>query len=801
MRVPLGWLSEWIALPASRAELEERLTLAGLEIEAVESEGPDLSEIRVGRVAAREPHPDADRLSVCRVELGAEESIEVVCGAPNVAAGQKVAVAPVGTRLPDGTRLKRSKIRGVVSNGMICSARELGLGDEHAGILVLDPEAPLGVSLPEVLTVGDTILDLSITPNRGDWASMLGVAREVRAHFGGALRLPACEPPEGERPASRDIRVTIEDGAGCFQYVARIVRGVRVGPSPDWLAHKLEAAGLRPINVVVDVTNLVLHELGQPLHAFDLGTLRGGEVRVRRARAGERLRTLDDVDRALDAEDLVIADAERAIAVAGVMGGSDTEVGASTTHVLLESAHFQPSRVRRTARRLGIQSEASYRFERGVDPEGVGRAADRAARLLAELADGTPSAGRVEAHGEAPPRTAEVRLEPGRVNRLLGTALEPDEMERLLGALDIECERQPDASLRCATPSYRNDLERPEDLIEEIARVYGYDRIPTTLPKASLAAARVPPLRALADRARDHLAAAGFVEVMSFSAVSPDDADRMRLPPDDPRRRAVRLRNPILEGESVLRGSLVPSLLRVLRQNLARQLDGVRVFEVSRVFLARAPEELPEEPLHAGLVLSESQEPGLWEERKTPLFFQAKGVVEGLLATLGRPHRLRVGSSEPWLHPGAACEVLVGERAIGSVGELHPEVAAQFDLDVRCAVAVLDLGALAALRPEPPRYQEVSRQPQVRRDLAVLVDVGVAAGEVLEALRKTAGSNLVSADLFDRYEGKGVPEGKVSLAFRLVFQRPDRTLTDAEVAGATDRVVKMLAQRFGGELR
>jgi phenylalanyl-tRNA synthetase beta chain len=431
MRLSLDWLAEWIDLPPL-PELEDRLNLGGFEDAVVEEVGSDLSGVRVGRVLERARHPNADRLSVCRVDLGEGEPLEIVCGAPNVAAGQKVAVAVPGMVLPDGTKLERSKIRGVRSAGMICSERELGLGDDQKGILVLDEGAPVGAPLAEVLGLGERILEVGITPNRGDTASLLGVAREVRALFGGELRVPETQPAEEGPPAGEAISVTIDAEEACHHYVARVVRGARAGPSPEWLVRRLEASGLRSINVVVDVTNYVLLEFGQPLHAFDLATLRGPEIRVRFARPGEKLATLDGQTRELAAENLVIADAERPIALAGVMGAADTEVGAATTEVLIESAHFHPTRVRLSARRQGLQSEASYRFERGVDREGVRRAADRCARLLAELAGGEVAAGSVEARGAAPRITEEIRFEAdrGRAGGAAGPGSEPPQRPR-----------------------------------------------------------------------------------------------------------------------------------------------------------------------------------------------------------------------------------------------------------------------------------------------------------------------------------------------------------------------------------
>jgi phenylalanyl-tRNA synthetase beta chain len=801
MRVPLRWLSEWIAVPVGPEALAEKLSLGGLEVEGIERHGPELAALRVGHVVAREPHPDADRLSVCRVDLGDGTLRQIVCGAPNVAAGQRVAVATPGTTLPDGTRLKAARIRGVASEGMICSSRELGLGDDHAGILVLDPAAPVGAPLDQVLRAGETVLDVSLTTNRGDCASLLGIAREVAAHFGGEVTSPPCAPPEAGEPTSAAIRVEIEDAEGCSLYVARVVRGVRVGPSPDWLRARLEAAGLRSIDVVVDVTNLVMLEFGQPLHAFDLGKLRGGVVRVRAAAAGERLRTLDGQERALEAEDLVIADAARVLAIAGVMGGADSEVDTRTRDVLIESAAFHPRRVRRTGRRLGLHSEAAYRFERGVDPEGVARAADRAARLLAELATGAVLGGRVEARGREPARVREIELDPGRVNRLLGSAFEPVEIAALLARVGVES-RNAGGGLACTVPSWRHDLERPEDLVEEVGRIDGYEKLPALLPVARLTPVLRAPGLALAEALREALRACGFQEVMTLPFVPERDADGLRLAADDERRRAVRVRNPLVEEEPLLRTTLVPSLLRAAQLNFARQCDEVRVFEISRVFRARGAGELPDERWVAAALVARRELGGLWRgAADVPVFFEVKGAAERALSELGVASAVRSGPQEPYLHPGAACGLRAGERDVGAAGELHPDVAACFGIDRPCAVCELDLGALAQVPRETPRYREVSRHPSVRRDLAVLLDATTPAGEVLEAIRKTAGPVLASLEIFDRYQGRGVPEGRVSLAFRLVFQRLDRTLQEAEVNKTTERVVQMLGHRFGGALR
>ena len=801
MRVPLGWLAEWIDLPASVETLVDRLTAAGLEVEEILRTGPDLSGVTIGRVLERRAHPDADRLSVCRVDVGGAEPLEIVCGAPNVAAGQKVAVATVGTELPGGLRIKKSKIRGVTSNGMICSPTELGLGEDAAGILVLGEEAPVGAPVTSVIPAGETVLDVEITPNRGDWVSLLGMAREVRASFGGTLRLPETAPPEAGAPAAGAVTIAIEDRSGCARYAGRVLRNVRVGPSPDWLVRRIEAAGFRPVNNVVDVTNLVMLELGQPLHAFDLTRLRGRSVRVRAAEAGEKIRTLDGHLRELAREDLVIADAEGAIAVAGVMGGADSEVTGTTREILLESAYFDPPRVRRTARRLGLSSDASYRFERGVDPDGQVRAVDRAARLIAELAGGEVAPGVVEALGDPVPPADPIRLAPARVNRLLGTSLAPGEVQALLARVEVEAEAASDGALVCRPPRYRPDLRIPADLVEEVARIHGYDAIPSTLPGGALAGVSLPPRRETREAVRSALVGAGFTEVMTFPFVGAGDAEALRLAESDPRRRAVRLVNPIQSERPWLRTQLVSSLLRTAHANRARQQDEVRAFEVARVFRAGAPGALPEEPIEAVALLARGAEKSLWGEPRPPVFFEVKGAAERLLAELGVRASFRGGEVEPFLHPGASGEFRLGKSRVLALGELHPECAREFELEGPVALLVADVDALDRAGRAASRYREVSRFPAVQRDVAVLLARDVAAGEVAEALREAGGESLQSVRVFDRFAGKGVPEGKVSVAFRLVFQRTDRTLTEPEVSEAMERVLSMLARRFDAELR
>ncbi|MCH2171000.1 phenylalanine--tRNA ligase subunit beta [Myxococcota bacterium] len=799
MRLPIDWLGEFIALPDSET-LSDALEMGGFEDVSVVSHGPDLSAVCVGKVLKCGPHPNADRLSVCTVDLGSEEAVEIVCGAPNVAAGQTVAVAPVGTTLPDGTRIKKSKLRGVVSKGMICSRRELQLGDDHEGILILEDSAPVGKALPEVISLGGQVLDLTLTPNRGDAASLLGIAREVRAHFGGDITIPDCDPEESGPASEENIRVSIDAPDDCHEYVGRIVRGVQVGPSPEWLVEKLELSGIRSINNVVDVTNLVLLEFGQPLHAFDLGKISGGEVRIRRAKEGETLTTLDAQERKLEPEDLVIADSNRAIALAGVMGGAETEVREETRDVLLESANFRPAQVRLAARRHGIHSEASYRFERGIDRNGIDRAADRAARLLAEISGGEVATGRLQDRGNEAPVPPEIRFETARVNRLLGTDLPTGEIAALLERVGVTTLEQAPDVLEARIPSHRNDLWLHQDLTEEVARIYGYDRLPTRLPSARLVSPSRPRGWDLMEAARDGLVSAGLQEVVSLPFIAPEQIEALELDSDDLRARPIVLANPIQEEQGALRTTLVPSLLNLARNNLRRQFDAPRFFETCRVFLPTNPGQLPQETRVAVAVLVASEHPGLWEA-PAPVFFEAKGVAKKLLNQMGYVASFGLVGIPPYLHPGAAMQLEVEGRRVGVVGELHPKVASRFEIEAPCALLELDLEALVEIPEEEIRAREVSRQPRVRRDIAVVLDANQPAGEVATAIAKAGGEMLRDVEIFDRYEGRGVEDGKVSLAFRLVFQRDDRTLQDAEVKKTIGKLMRMIAHRFGGELR
>lgn len=828
MKVSVSWLRDFVEVTLPPAEVARRLVDAGLEVEGVHAVGPKLDRVVVARIEARRPHPEADRLSLCEVTDGTTTR-SIVCGATNMQAGDKVALALEGASLPNGARIKRSRIRGQVSEGMLCSSRELGLGEEQAGILILPPDAPLGAPLGEVLALEDAVFEIKVYPNRPDILSVVGVAREVAAVTGAPLKQP--DLPRS-RPGEIRVPVVIADPADCFRYAGRRIDGVVVGPSPEWMQRRLEAAGMRPRNVVVDVTNYVMLELGQPLHAFDADTLEGPRIEVRRGRPGERLETLDGVDRVLDREILVIADAGGAVALAGIMGGEPTEVTDATRAVFLESASFAPALVRRGARRLGLATEASYRFERRVDPEGCVAALNRAARLIAELAVSDPAAREAALAGgpdvyPAPAAPKRVGLSIAKLNRLIGLVppLDRESAAGYLERLDLPVTREADPDrLTVAAPSYRVDLERDVDLIEEIARLHGYDAVPYTLPRVRPAPDTRTAVSRLADAARDALVGCGFSETISFAFIAPSGLERLGLAGGDPRRSPIPIRNPLSVEMSVMRTTLVPGLLGAVEANLRQGARRMRLFEIGKVFLPRAGERLPTETTSLAAVLVGPRDPAGWNRPETPAdLFDATGVVERLAQALrasglsvvpvgdGRP------PAEPYLHPSVAgwLEIATGRRGaanghggagggvvVGSVGALHPDLAARLDLEGLPAFLIeLSLDALAPHAAIRPTFRPIPRFPAVVRDLALILDVSRSAREVLDVARAERQPLLRDVTVFDVYEGPPVPAGQRSLGLTITYQADDRTLTDEEVNRVHTRVTQRLVTALGAEIR
>ncbi len=797
MKVVHSWLRELVPTDLSAEELAELLTDRGAEVGSVDRPWERLSGVVVARVVEVRDHPDADHLCIARIQTGAGEQ-EVVVGVRNMKPGDLVPLAPPGATLPALPEpLTARKIRGVVSNGMLCSPMELGIAPSHEGILILPPEFELGQDVKHALGLDDAVLDVEVTPNRPDFLSVLGIAREVSAATGTPVVMPDASLEEAAESAEDVASLEVLDQERCPRYLARVVRGIRHVPSPITVQARLTAAGMRPISAVVDATNYAMLEVGQPLHPFDLALLKGPGIVVRRADEGEKLVTLDEVERTFTADDLLICDVERPVAVAGIMGGALAEVSEATTDILLESAWFRREGIQRTRRRLDLSTEASMRFERGTDPEGVPLGADRASRLMVEWCGATVLRGSLEVGGPPPRRAVELRA--SRASAVIGYPVSTADAAAVFDRLGIPHETADEDKVRVEIPGYRVDLEREVDLIEEVARIQGYERIGSTLPPVRQAGG-LPHRYAFLGRVRGALVRAGLREVRQIPFASEAD---LQMTGD---RDAVRVTNPLVPEEGWLRTSLTPGLLKILRRNAARQVRSVAIFEVSTVF-RRVGDRAEERPMVA-FALTGAADPGWAGGGQTFDFFDAKGVVESLMAALGIEWTLDGASGSnaeapgsPF-HPGRAGFVLSrdGER-VGIAGEIHPKVAASFDIPGRVGVGELEVSTLIDLAPSVVRVRDVPRYPPVRRDLAFTVDAGTPAGAVQSALEEAAGELLDSCLLFDVHRGPPLPEGRKSLAFSVDFRASDRTLTDAEANEAVAAIAARLAEDFGAELR
>jgi phenylalanyl-tRNA synthetase beta chain len=803
MKVTLNWLKDYVDFDLSADELAHRLTMTGLEIDAMERLGDGLDSVIVARLADVQPHPDADRLTVCQVDTGSTTQ-QVVCGATNHRTGDLVALAQVGTVLPGDFKIKKSKIRGQESCGMLCSSSELGLSADSAGIMILPPVLSLGMPVFEALGLKDVMYEIGLTPNRADCLSVVGVAREVSAMVGAELRVPKPEIKESGNAISGQSSVVIEDAEFCPRYAARLIENVRIGPSPDWLVRRLETVGMRSINNVVDVTNFVMMELGQPLHAFDFNQLRENRIVVKRAKAGDRFTTLDGQVRDLTVTDLVICDGVGPVALAGVMGGENSEVSAETRNILLESAYFNPTAIRRTSKRLGMHTESSHRFERGTDVDMVPLALDRAAALIAELADGTIAPGSIDVYPEPlPVRTIPISV--ARTKQILGLDLSADDIRRKLEAIGLVCDLsggQPAEAVKVEIPNFRPDLEREIDLIEEVARLIGYDRIPVTMPESSLTCQQLPIHLALERQVRDRMTFLGYSEVINYSFFNPDCLDKLGIPANDQRRQQVKILNPLTEEQGSMRTTLVPGLLETASRNLAYRSEDLSLFELRPVFQAVEGTELPCESLRLAALLCGRREPLGWAQSADKGdFYDMKGVVEQLLMDLRISQvTWRPQHGETYYHPGKSCALYHGERLLGTLGELHPQVLRHYDLQ-SAIICDLDLDACFACRGGAVKFKPLSRYPDVQRDSAFLVDADVTAQQIFDVLGRIKLKDLESIDLFDVYRGEGVPEGKKSLAIRACYRALDRTLTDELIQNLHGKLVKAMEKELGAELR
>lgn len=792
MIAPYKWMCDYVDMELSPEELMQSLIMTGSEVEGFEELGLHLKKVVVGKIVSLEKHQDADKLSVCIVDVGETEPLQIVCGANNIFEGAYVPVAMIGANLPGGFKIKKGKIRGVHSYGMLCAGEELGLTEEDYpgagvnGIMLLTDDLELGTSLREVLGLTDTVFEIEIGANRPDCLSVLGMARECAAALSKDINTPNTSYGTAGGNISDYVKVSVKDTDLCERYIARAVKNVKIGPSPKWMKERLISAGVRSINNIVDITNYVMLETGQPMHAFDHKLIRGEEIIVRRAQNGEKITTLDEKERKLSDDMLLICDAEGPIAIAGVMGAENSGIKDDTTTIIFESAKFMQGNTRRTSRTLGLATESSMRFSKGVDTAGCKTAMDRALNLIEQLGAGEIVSGEIDIlSADISPKQVVVSAD--RVNGRLGTNLSAADMAGLLERVFIKTAVEGDV-LTCDIPSFRGDISLAEDISEEVARMFGYDNIPTTKMAGEVIRGVVPFEEKIIDRSKSVLTGLGCYECVTYSFAAVSELDKLMLEPDDRRRKMVKIINPLGDEQGYMRTSAVPDILKVVATNLKMKVSDVRLFECGRVY--HLTDDLPEENKYICISLCGDED-----------FFTLKGVVENLLESFGIIELSLAPEASSYYHPGRSASLYIDGEKAGELGEIHPDVAKAYDIDKKVYVAELNLHAIINATDDTKKYEPLPRFPAAERDLALILDDSVAAGDVLSCIRKNAGEFFESAELFDVYTGAQLGEGKKSLAFRIVFRAKDRTMLDEEANEARDAIVKAAEAEFGAKLR
>ena len=816
MLASLEWLKQYVDINISTAELCDKITRVGLEVDSVMQLGEGLEGVVTGKVMEISRHPNSDHLWVCMMDYGqGGEPVQILTGAQNVKQYDIVPVAVVGSvlppsdRNPEGMKLKKAKMRGLDSFGMLCSADELGidskllLPEQRNGIFILPPDTPIGVDIKTVLGLDDTVIDIDLTSNRADCFSILGLAREISAITGCPLKMPAMEVAEvAGGKASDYVHIKIAAPELCSRFSTRVLKDIKIAPSPEWMQNRLRACGVRPISNVVDVTNYVMLELGQPMHAYDADKVAGRTLIVRRAEEGEKLITLDDKERILNSSMITIGDAEKAAGLGGVMGGLLTEVTDATKNVILEAASFHGPSIRRTSRALGLRSEASGRFERGVDTMLTHNALNRAAHLLEQMGACETFCGIVEDYPE-PVKPAVITTTPEKINGCIGCVISREEIVAILQKLGFGVEEK-GAELVITAPSWRRDIECDADISEEIARMHGYDYIESHQPELKITQGHQSVLDDVKDAVQDYMAAAGLNEMMTYSFIKATAFDKMLLPADDSRRSCIELLNPITDAFSVMRTTMIPSALQTASFNLRNHNDSVALFEVGRIFLPKAlplTDDAEERPVLTA-VISGKREPLNWCAAKENVdFYDMKGLVEGLLAALQVQDYTLARSAAPYLHPGKSCDIVLNGKVIGSFGEVHPTAQENFELDQTTYVLEMAVEPLVASAAAVPKYQHLPKYPAMSRDIAVVVPLEVSNEEIEAVIRANAGELLRTVRVFDIYTGKQVAAGCKSMAFNLTYQADDRTLTDAEVDASMKQVIAQVAEAYKAKLR
>ena len=799
MKVPVSWLKEYVEFEDTIEGLADKLTFAGLEVEAIETIGSDFAGVVVGEVLAVEPHPDADKLRLCMVNHGGGEPMRVVCGAPNVELGGKYPFAPVGTTLPCGITLKRAKIRGVESMGMLCARDELGLGEDHSGLLELDTALEPGTPFVQVWGEPETVIELEITPNRPDCLSMIGVAREMAVLYGTELKQPKAEIAETENDVHDEIAVTVENVTKCPRYTARVMKGVTIGPSPEWMQKRLEAVGIRPISNVVDITNYVMLETGHPLHAFDKTLIAGNQIIVRDAGSGEKMHTLDEIERTLTPDMLVIADAEKPSAVAGIMGGGDSEISENTSIVLLEAAVFETSTIRHTSKQLGLATDSSYRFQRGVSSDSVEWASRRAAALICELAGASLCRGVVDVYPQPQP-SVRIPFSWSRIERLIGSGIDVDEMRTILAALEIGIAEDDGENAVAVAPGFRLDLEREVDLVEEIARIHGMDNVPAKTPLAKVVPGTDDERVRAITQLRGRLQGLGAGEIMNYTLVNHALLDLFNR--ED---RAVReeLPHPISMDQSVMRTSLIPQLIESLGRNHSRQIDEACFYELGRVINRVDGVPVQSETLSLGMMgpvgrsLLDKRAPITEEE----MFIWMKGLLEQLLKVQKLDQAVFAAEDHPGFEAGKAMSIRLDGCVIGRMGLVHKAARAEWRLSTPVAAAELQLEALLKNAFNIVKIRDPAPFPSMSRDIALVVDQTVRHEDVVSLIRKADPNDLENFGLFDVYQGKGIEQGRKSLAYNFVYRSATQTLTDKKVNKVHQKLTDYLCRELSATLR
>ena len=810
MQVSIKWLKDYIDFTETPEQLADKLTMAGIPVENVVDPGEGLEKVVTGRIEKLEPHQNSDHLQICTMNVGLAENIIIVTGAQNVAEGQVVPVARVGAHLPNGMKISKGKLRGVASNGMLCSAQELKLDleklpeEQKTGIFILPSDTPVGIPAKDVLGLNDVVLEFELTANRADCFSVFGLVREIAAITGNKPHFPEIKVNEDDNTKLNDIfSVEIADPDLCSRFSTRMLKNVKIGPSPEWMQQRLEGAGIRSINNVVDVTNFVMIELGHPMHAYDYDKITGKKLIARRAIEGEELHTLDDTSRKAKGEMLVIADSEKAAGLAGIMGGFETEITDTTTTVVLESADFYGPCIRRTARACGLSSEASGRFERGVDSETTIKALDRAAQLLQEMGACTVCEGIVDVYPN-PKQANYVTFTPEQINNHLGTNIAKDVMLNIITSVGFDVTKDENDEITVKVPSWRNDVTCMADISEEIARLHGFDKIKSTLPNGVSMQGTQSAKQTFIDKVKASLSSQGLYETISFALTNEETFNKLNIPQDSPLRKAVPIMNPLSDEYPLVRTTLLSSIFDNLARNLARKNDDVALFEVGSVFFPKAlpVTELPDEVVKiAGAITGRRNAQGWNQTNDMVDFYDAKGIIEELLANL-RVTRYTVETGTHYaMHPGKTALFKKGRDVIATVGEVHPAVLSAYGITKPVYIFELDATIVMKYMAKDLKYKALPKYPATSRDLAMLVDVDVNAADIEKAMTKAAGQNLTQITLFDVYTGKQVEEGKKSLAFSLTFQSNDKTLTDAEIDPAIEKIVAKLQKDFNANLR